>query len=297
MADNPGNSFCDRQPVCNGLLVFLMCVLISSAPLLCADTCLAVQASPGDTLRSCSQETGTGSDALRNTILQAQNFGTRSTWEKQWDTARWLEACFQEMGVKVSLQTYEYQGRSWPNVIAEIPGKSKSNQKILALAHLDSINDNKGEIEAPGGDDNGSGIAVILELARKLRNVSLDRTVQLCVFSNEEQDRAGSKAFSKAQRQAGANIKAVINLDSLGFNRPSAPIYFKAVTAFTSWEKKYKVIKLMINNYLKGFRHGNNSILVSGRQKNAKLVHATAKALALHSTGLRVRPQVKDDCG
>jgi len=297
MADSSGNSLCSRQTVCNVLLVLSMCALFTSALFLFSGTCLAVRPVLGEVQSISRQESGVDSNTLLKTTLQAQNFDNRSTWEKQWDTARWLELCFQEMGVKVSLQPYEYKGKSWPNVVAEIPGKSNADQKILAIAHLDSINDNEGTLEAPGADDNGSGMAVILELARNLRIASLDRTVQLCIFSNEEQDRAGSKAFAKAQRQAGANIKAVINLDILGYNRPSAPIYFKAVMAFSSWEKKYKVTKLMINNYLKGFRYGNNSILVAGRPKNAKLVHATARVLSQHSTELRVRPQVKDDCG
>lgn len=297
MTDDSGNSLFTLSPVGNGLLVLLMRVLFSSALLLMGGTFLLADPGPGEAQSLSRQDIGAADEALHNSVVQAQNFGTRSTWEKQWDTARWLEFRFQKMGVKVSLQTYEYKQKYWPNVVAEIPGKNSADQKILAIAHLDSISDNAGSLEAPGANDNGSGMAVILELARCLRMVSLDRTVQLCIFSNEEQDRAGSRAFAKAQRQAGADIKAIINLDSLGYNRPKAPIYFKAVMAFSSWKKKYNVTKLMISNYLKGFLYGNNSILVAGRPKNAGLVHATARALTHSTTELHVRPQVKDDCG
>jgi hypothetical protein len=233
---------------------------------------------------------------IQRDIRIVQSFGNRTTWEKQWQTARWLEKTLQSSGISVRLQTYEYKGKSWPNVIAELPGKDHTGQKIIAMAHLDSINDNDGSAEAPGADDNGSGMAIILELARNLRHVALDRTVMLCIFSNEEQGLAGSSTFVKEQKKSGTDIKAVINLDTLGYNRPSSPYYFDATTSLESWKKRYVVSKIMLRNYVDSFILGKNSIQVAGRPKNLMLVETTARELAKISA-LNIKSQVKDDCG
>lgn len=226
----------------------------------------------------------------------AQNLGNRITLEKQWEMAHWLRERFQEMGVPASLHTYVDNGKTWPNVIAEIKGNGKTEQKILLLAHLDSIKESNKAPTAPGADDNGSGIAVLLELARILSASKNDRNITFCIFSNEEQGHKGSVAYAKAQRKADVDIKAVINLDILGYSRPTFPLDVGSLKAIASWESKYKAARKMLANYLKGFHQGDQSLKVAGRPANSLLVNTAASILA-EDSGISVIQSIKDDCG
>ena len=282
--------------ICKGITVVSLCLFAWGSFYIPAGVDWLLKPALGSNQSSGNLGAQFSAEHIQRDILTAQGFGNRTSREKQWQTARWLEASFREMGIDVALQQYQYKGESWPNVIAKIQGKSIPEQKILALAHLDSISENKGAAEAPGGDDNGSGMAVILELARNLRNIPLDRSVMFCVFSNEEKGCPGSSAFAAEQRKSGADIKAVINIDTLGYNRPRLPFYPRAILASEGWRKKYAISKLMLKNYIKGFSYGDNSVVIAGRSNNAILVATTAIELA-RNPALNVRPQVKDDCG
>jgi len=62
----------------------------------------------------------------------------------------------------------------------DLPGVKLPRQILLVSAHLDSVPD------APGADDDGTGVAAILELVRLLKPVRHERTIRLCLFNHEE---------------------------------------------------------------------------------------------------------------
>src|SRR5262249_42668225 len=66
------------------------------------------------------------------------------------------------------------------NVIAELSGTRKPSEIVIVGAHYDSVYD------CPAANDNGSGVAAILEIARQLRKDKLERTVRFVAFTNEE---------------------------------------------------------------------------------------------------------------
>jgi Zn-dependent M28 family amino/carboxypeptidase len=76
---------------------------------------------------------------------------------------------------------------------------------------------------APGGDDNASGIAVMLETARLLREAGLDRHILCAAFGGEEQGLYGSRACAQVAAAEGWAIRLVINLDMVGFRDPAHP--------------------------------------------------------------------------
>ena len=96
------------------------------------------------------------------------------------------------------------------NVVAK-PAQAKAQVKrILLVAHYDTVSN------SPGADDNASGVAVALEVARQLRSRPTAHQLEVTFFDQEEQGLIGSFAF--AQNQANlANILGVINLEMLGF--------------------------------------------------------------------------------
>ncbi len=118
------------------------------------------------------------------------------------------------------------------NVIAELPGTSRSEEIIIVGAHYDSRaafdgwhdHDNvKPEHRGtPGANDNASGVAAVLAIARRMAGHPLPRTVRFCFWVNEEPpfyqkpDAMGSHVSAQRSRAAHENIRAVIAFDAVG---------------------------------------------------------------------------------
>ena len=75
---------------------------------------------------------------------------------------------------------------------------------------------------SPGADDNASGLAVLLEVASRLRARPLARPVWLVAFCLEEQDRLGSQAFASRLKAEGRELAGAIILECVGFARSEA---------------------------------------------------------------------------
>lgn len=109
------------------------------------------------------------------------------------------------------------------NVIATIPGVRAPDRRIYVVAHLDSRASDAmdADADAPGANDDGSGVALLLALARALAPRQLDATVVLLASSGEEQGLVGARAHAAAARRAGLDIRAVLSFDIVG--DPSLP--------------------------------------------------------------------------
>lgn len=234
---------------------------------------------------------------LRQSILHLENYGNRMTWQKQWETAQWVLGRFKELGIESRIQTYEYARKTWPNVSARIRGKERYEKEkvVMLIAHFDSISDDpkKG---APGADDNGSGVAVILETARILKEIPLRRTVMFSLFSNEEQGSIGSKVYALQAKQNGLDIRAVINLDVLGYNCPTSPFSISAINVHKTFKYKIKAFLRMARNYIAGFRIGRDAIKVAGKEPNRELVSVVSQVM-WQQAELKVKEVVGEDCG
>jgi hypothetical protein len=174
-------------------------------------------------------------------------------------------------------------------VIATIKGKKKPNDIYMGIAHFDSTS-KQPEISAPGADDNASGTAAVLEIGRNLKNISMDATVKLGIFSNEEQGRAGSKHFAKMAREKGWNIRGVINLDIIGFNQS-----YKGSEINNRGGGITSKLKMIKNRILESL-YPDGIVLIAGRSPNQELVK-TASALARNYSKLKVKEMVGKDCG
>lgn len=96
------------------------------------------------------------------------------------------------------------------NVFAEKTGTDSEAGAILLAAHYDTV------LNSPGADDNASGVAVLLEIARLFNSGSTPRTLQLAFFDKEEAGLLGSRAFvnNTARLQ---NLRGVIVMDMVGY--------------------------------------------------------------------------------
>ncbi len=231
-------------------------------------------------------------DGLAATIRSLESMGSRSTHEKQWEAARWIAGRLVALGLETETRGYEHEGRSWPNVLASMRGTSLPEERVLVIAHLDSISPAKPG-EAPGADDDGSGVAVLLDVARRLAGRSPARTIDFVVFSEEEQGRAGSRSFARAARASGARIEAVLNLDTLGYSASSG-MDWAGLRAIGSTRAAAGALKTMLANRVRRLWDRRSELEVVGRPAHADLVRRVAARLGQE---VRVRGVVKEDCG
>lgn len=105
--------------------------------------------------------------------------------------------------------------RKWDNIAVKIEGKKHPEQVVLLGAHFDAVPG------SPGADDDGSGTAALLELARVLKGREFGRSVRLVWFNGEEVGLIGSRKYAAAARRAmqekRAEIVAMISVEMLGF--------------------------------------------------------------------------------
>jgi hypothetical protein len=102
------------------------------------------------------------------------------------------------------------------NIEAELKGGARASEIVVIGAHYDSV------AGAPGANDNGSGVAALLELARLAYGSRPARTVRFVAFVNEEppffkSDAMGSLRYAQRSRARGENIVAMVSLETIGY--------------------------------------------------------------------------------
>ncbi len=129
--------------------------------------------------------------------------------------ADYIAGQFTAMGYTVDWQRFEVEKASCANLIATRMGRRSPEQIVVIGAHYDSV------LGSPGANDNGTGVAALLELARCFAAAQPARTVRFVAFANEEPpffltSDMGSRVYARACRQRGDDIRAMIALETLG---------------------------------------------------------------------------------
>lgn len=111
--------------------------------------------------------------------------------------------------------TDELASRTWRNIIVEIPGRDLPREVLIYGAHFDAVPC------TPGADDNATGTAALLEIARVLKDVPMRRTVRLIFFNLEEIGLRGSRDYVASIRpriKAGEEtVIGMVSLEMLGY--------------------------------------------------------------------------------
>jgi Zn-dependent M28 family amino/carboxypeptidase len=131
------------------------------------------------------------------------------------NAADYIENSFKQLGYDVTSQQYVTETRKVRNLVAVLPGSAKASEIVVVGAHYDTVD------ECPGADDNASGVAALLELARLLKDSHPARTIRFVAFVNEEPpwfqtDNMGSLVYAKAVRAKNENVVAAVSLESIG---------------------------------------------------------------------------------
>ena len=159
-------------------------------------------------------------DGLRRDVQKlAGEIGERNLvrYEALSAAANYLELGLTEAGYKVERNEFEVatpQGpRSTSNLIVELKGNKQPEEIVVVGAHYDSREG------TPGADDNASGSAAVLSLARTFTKSTPGRTLRFVFFTNEEyfrQDLMGSLVYAKLCRARKENIVAMLSLETIG---------------------------------------------------------------------------------
>jgi hypothetical protein len=128
----------------------------------------------------------------------------------------WAEGRLAELGYATQIQTVTVPGGTSRNLVADRPGGGADRELVLVTAHLDSVNLSGFSAAAPGADDNASGSAGVLAIARALAARSTKHDLRLILFGGEEQGLFGSQQYvGGLAADERARISAVINMDMI----------------------------------------------------------------------------------
>ena len=130
--------------------------------------------------------------------------------------AKEIESVLAALGYLVSAQRFSTPLGEARNIEVEIAGGALAREIVLAGAHYDSLSG------SPGANDNGSGVAALLELARLMRDTKPARTLRFVWFVNEEPpyykgEDMGSRRYARRSRERGENIVAMFSLETIGY--------------------------------------------------------------------------------
>ena len=119
-------------------------------------------------------------------------------------------------GYDLTPQSYEVGELAVRNIIAERQGTDHPDHVIVVGAHYDTV------VGSPGADDNASGVAVLLELARVHTETRFRKTVRFVAFTLEEPPffrsrHMGSRVYARSIKERGDRIEAMLCLESVGY--------------------------------------------------------------------------------
>ena len=138
--------------------------------------------------------------------------------------ARYIESQWAEQGYKVGRVSYEAEVVERANLEVTLPGSSR--EVLVVGAHYDSVDG------SPGANDNGSGVAALLEISRLLAGTRPRTTLRLVAFVNEEPPffwyrKMGSMVYARRARARGDKVTGMISLETIGYysDRPGSQRY------------------------------------------------------------------------
>ena len=183
---------------------------------------------------------------LQTKVQTLQDFVTRhSQRDGGLQASHWIRDQFLSFGyTDVTLHNYNSYN---DNVVCVKPGTVYPDEIFVIGAHYDSVNPSNNN-NAPGADDNASGSVAVMEVARVLEDVELERTIIFICFSGEEQGLVGADAWAEQAANSGLNMIGMVNLDMIcyraagdaedldiisnGASEPMAELAFEAIDAY-----------------------------------------------------------------
>lgn len=153
---------------------------------------------------------------INSYLLEFEDLGVKTTGSVANNNAfNWLKNKYLSFGYsenQVVKDDFSYRGQTSSNIIVTKTGTKYPDIFVIICGHYDTLN-------GPGTNDNGSGVSVILEMARLLKNVPTEYSIKFINFSGEEQGLLGSQHYVNNVVNATnpkMNIRLVLNIDEVG---------------------------------------------------------------------------------
>lgn len=153
----------------------------------------------------------------RHVQYLAGTIGERNSvrYAKLEEARQYIEQTLQQIGYTLERDTFEVEGRTYHNVVTEKSGRAP--QRILVVgAHYDTA------LGTPGADDNASGVAVLLELARLTYGTDSRMTLRFVAFTLEEPPyfrsvQMGSRVHARRAKQRHDGVAGMLSLEMMGY--------------------------------------------------------------------------------
>lgn len=175
--------------------------------------------SPASSALSMTEREEALRDALRSDVEHlSDTIGERNLFQYQnlLAAADFLQASLESAGYVVQKQDYEVAGKTCQNLEVEIRGSDRVQELVIIGAHYDSV------IGSPGANDNATGVAAVLALARAHASRQPLRSLRFVWFVNEEppffqtQD-MGSVVYAKRCHARHEHVVAMLSLETIGY--------------------------------------------------------------------------------
>lgn len=155
----------------------------------------------------------------RDVAVLADEIGERNVQYRPRELALACEFIAAELagaGYTVGRQEYDVDGTNCVNLEVEIPGTTRPDEIVIIGAHYDSVPN------CPAANDNGSGVAALLALARRFVGSQNDRTLRFVAFVNEEKpyahtEQMGSWVYARRCRERREKVTAMLSLETIGY--------------------------------------------------------------------------------
>lgn len=167
-------------------------------------------------------------------ILELQGYGTRYHTKPQArqavlnQQAKWDAMITASGRTDVHTRIFEHVGTTMPSVILTIDGANTPDEFVIIGGHIDSTSWNRDN--APGADDNASGIASLNEMVRVLLEKEFvpNRTIEVMAFAAEEIGLVGSSEIAQEYAANGVNVAGYVQFDMTGYEGSNKDIYLMA---------------------------------------------------------------------
>lgn len=171
----------------------------------------------GPLLPLSKAESATTVNLEKHVRTLAEVIGERNLWRHQAleNAARHVSDTFSSLGYSPLEQIFNVNGKPVKNIEAVVSGTDPGSAVVIG-AHYDTVRG------SPGANDNATGVAAVLELARLLKGVNPKRDIRFVAFVNEEQpffatEGMGSWRYARRSVSRGERITAMLSLETIGY--------------------------------------------------------------------------------
>lgn len=186
---------------------------------------------------------------IKNHIQILENYGTRRHTTPQAQTSvqdlrtKWQGFITASGRTDVSVRTVTHTGTTMPSLVFTINGNTTASDYVIVGAHMDSISNTA---QAPGADDDASGIATITEMIRILLDVNYkpEKTVEFMAFAAEEIGLVGSSEIASNYAATNKNVVSFVQFDMTNFKGSANDVYLTTDT-YNSNDLNLFLIELM----------------------------------------------------